>query len=266
METEKSKRSPDVDAQPDASWHRPREALTGKSIASALAVALALIAAIVWETMSDGAPAVDADSAAYADFYADSANGSSPSTTPTLPTESTGRGGESESAPEDEEQTEETAAPQSESAAPEPAPALPGTGVYRARQEASGLCMTWGEEPGGDRSVLVLGDCGSTEPELTWVEDGDWYEVEMAFDDWTPCMTVDNGGTEDGMLVGFDGCDGLDSQTWELVPVGDAYQLRTAASSALCLSVLKSSSAESGDAVALQNCDSSDVKQRWTLL
>jgi hypothetical protein len=147
-----------------------------------------------------------------------------------------------------------------------PDPETPGTGVYRARQEASGLCMTWGDEPGGDRSVMVLGDCGSTEPELTWIEDGGRYEVEMAFDDWTPCMTVDNGGTEDGMLVGFDGCDGLDAQTWELVPVGDAYQLRTAASSALCLSVLKSSSAESGDAVAVQNCDSGDAKQQWTLL
>lgn len=267
METENSKPSRDVDAQPDASWHRPRqELLTGKSIASAVAVALALLAAIAWETLSDGATAVDADSAAYADFYADSANGSSPSATPTLPTESTGPGEESESAPGEEEPTEETASTASESDATEPAPALPGTGVYRAQQEASGLCMTWGEEPGGDRSVLVLGDCGSTEPELTWVEDGDWYEVEMAFDDWTPCMTVDNGGTEDGMLVGFDGCDGLDAQTWELVAVGDAYQLRTAASSALCLSVLKSSSAESGDAVAVQDCDSGDAKQRWTLL
>lgn len=267
METENSEPSRDVDAQPDASRHRPgQELLTGKSIASAVAVALALIAAIVWETMSDGAPAVDADSAAYADFDSDSASGSSPSTSPSIPTESTGPGQDSESEPGEDEQAEETASPESESDATDPAPALAGTGVYRARQEASGLCMTWGEEPGGDRSVMVLGDCGSTEPELTWVEEGDWYEVEMAFDDWTPCMTVDNGGTEDGMLVGFNGCDGLDAQTWELVPVGDTYQLRTAASSALCLSVLKSSSAESGDAVALQDCDSGDEKQRWTLL
>jgi hypothetical protein len=267
VETENSEPSRDADVRLDDSWHRPgQELLTGKSIASALAVALALLAAVLWEAVSDSAPAADVDSAAFADFDSDSASGSSPSTTPTIPTDSTGPGQESESESGEEEQAEETAAPDSESDPTESAPVPPGTGVHRARQEASGLCMTWGEEPGGDRSVLVLGDCGSTEPELTWVQDGDWYEVEMAFDDWTPCMTVDNGGTEDGMLVGFDGCDGLDAQTWELVPVGEAYQLRTAASSALCLSVLKSSSAESGDAVAVQDCDSGDAKQQWTLL
>jgi hypothetical protein len=263
VETDNSEPSRDADARLDESWNRPgQQLLNGKSIASAVSVALALIAAVVWESMSDDASVVDADSAAYAGVDADSASGSSPETTAT----ETEPGQESESTPGEEEQSEETASPESESDAAEPAPALPGSGVHRARQEASGLCMTWGDEPGGDRSVMVLGDCGSTEPELTWVKDGDWYEVEMAFDDWTPCMTVDNGGTEDGMLVGFDGCDGLDAQTWELIPVGDNHQLRTAASSYLCLSVLKSSSAEAGDAVALQNCDSGDEKQLWTIL
>jgi hypothetical protein len=263
VENENSEASRDADPRLDGSWNRSQELLTGKSIASVVAVALALIAAVIWEAQPDSAPAADGDSAAYADVDADSAPGSSLSATPTGPTESAH---ESESAPEEEERTEETPSPEPESDAPEPASGAPGSGVYRARQEASGLCMTWGDEPGGDRSVMVLGDCGSTEPELTWVQDGDWYEVEMAFEEWTPCMTVDNGGTEDGMLVGFDGCDGLDAQTWELVPAGGGYQLRTAASSALCLSVLKSSSAESGDAVAVQDCNSGDAKQRWTLL
>ncbi len=262
METENSEPSRDEDARLDGSWNRPRQQrLTGKSIASAVAVALALIAAFAWETLSDDAPVVDADSAAFGGVDADSVSDS----TPSAPAESTEQEGETEAASE-EEPTEETASSESETDAAELATSLPATGVYEARQEASGLCMTWGDEPGGDRSVMVLGDCGSTDPELTWVKDGDWFEVEMAFDDWTPCMTVDNGGTEDGMLVGFDGCDGLDAQTWELVPVGDDYQLRTAASSSLCLAVLKASSAESGDAVALQNCDSGDAKQRWTLL
>jgi hypothetical protein len=263
VKTENPKPSRDADAPLDGSRH---ELLTGKSVASAVAVALALTAAVIWESMSDRGPAVDADSAAFADFDSDSVAGSSPST---APTESTSPGQESESPLGEEQLTEEAASPAPESDAavsPLASPAPPGTGVYRARQEASGLCMTWGDEPGGDRSVMVLGDCGSTEPELTWLKEGDWYEVEMAFDDWTPCMTVDNGGTEDGMLVGFDGCDGLDAQTWELVPVGDAYQLRTAASSTLCLSVLKSSSSESGDAVALQNCNSGDAEQQWTIL
>jgi hypothetical protein len=267
VETENTEPPRDSDALNDGSGHRSRqELLNGKSIASAAAVVLALAAAVVWSSFSDGAPAVDADSAAYADFDSDSASGSSPSTAATAADESTEPEQESESAPGEEQQREETATPESGSDPTENEPEAPGTGVYRARQEASGLCMTWGDEPGGDRSVMVLGDCGSTEPELTWIANGGQYEVEMAFEEWTPCMTVDNGGTEDGMLVGFDGCDGLDAQTWELVPVGDAYQLRTAASGSLCLSVLKSSSAESGDAVAVQNCDSGDPKQQWTLL
>ncbi|MEV3939193.1 ricin-type beta-trefoil lectin domain protein [Glycomyces sp. NPDC049804] len=262
METENPEPSWSEDARLDGPRDQPgRPPLTRKSLASAAAVALALAAAVVWESMSGDAPVVDGDSAAHAHLDADSASGSS---TPTEPIESTDLAQESETASE-EATPEATASAESEPEATEPVPTLPGTGVYRARQAASGLCMTWGEEPGGDRSVMVLGDCGSTEPELTWVEDGDRYEVEMAFDDWTPCMTVDNGGSEDGMLVGFDGCDGLDAQIWELVPVGDAYQLRTAASDSLCLSVLKSSSAELGDAVAVQDCDSGDAKQQWTL-
>lgn len=245
--------------------------LSGRSVASIAAVVLALTAAVIWEAVSGEVSAQDADSAAQADFDMDSAAGSDADATAT-PSETTGTAQESESLPaqasgspgvaEGQETTSSEAEEDAESAS------VPlGTGVYQARQEASGLCMTWGEEPGGDgRSVMVLGECSSTEPELTWIEDGGSYEVEMAFEDWTPCMTVDNGGTEDGMLVGFDGCDGLDAQTWELVPAGGAHQLRTAASASLCLSVLKSSSAEAGDAVALQNCDASDSKQLWTLL
>jgi hypothetical protein len=269
VETRNSEQPPDEDAHLDGSRH---ELLSGKAVASALAVALALSGAVVWEAMSDDAPVVDADSAAFADADSGSGSGSdsgsSPSSTPTTATEPAGASESASGAEQqaDEHRTEEAESPESESGGAASTSSLPRTGVYRARQEASGLCMTWGDEPGGDRSVMVLGDCGSTEPELTWIENGGSYEVEMAFDDWTPCMTVDNGGTEDGMLVGFDGCDGLDAQTWELVPVGAAYQLRTAASSSLCLSVLKSSSAESGDAVSVQNCDSGDAKQQWTLL
>ncbi|THV22046.1 serine/threonine protein kinase [Glycomyces paridis] len=146
-------------------------------------------------------------------------------------------------------------------------PNLPGSGVHRARQAASGLCMTWGPEPGNeDRSVMVLGDCSDTEPDLNWVESGGAYEIEMRRSDWTPCLTVDEGGTEDGMLLGMDGCDGLDAQTWVLVPAGNAFQMRTEASDSLCLAVLKSSDADEGDALALQNCNASDAKQQWTIL
>jgi hypothetical protein len=263
VETENAEPARDSDGPTVGSG---QELLTGKSIASAAAVALALLTAVVWSSLSDDAPANDADSAAYAGLDADSASGSSPSTASTTADESPGTEQETESTPGEEHRNEESATPESATDPTVSERETPGTGVYRARQEASGLCMTWGDEPGGDRSVMVLGDCGSTDPELTWIEDGGRYEVEMAFDDWTPCMTVDNGGTEDGMLVGFDGCDGLAAQTWQLVPVGDAYQLRTAASSELCLSVLKSSSAESGDAVAVQHCDDGDAKQQWTLL
>ncbi|MQM24455.1 RICIN domain-containing protein [Glycomyces albidus] len=264
VETENSEPARDADGPLDA-FPVPdrRQVLTRKSLASAAAVALALTAAVIWKAMSDNTTGVDADSVAYAEFDPGSATGSGPTGSPS---ETAGTGQESGSPSVEAEPTGETTTAASASDTAENATALPGTGVYRARQEASGLCMTWGEEPGGDRSVLVLGDCGSTEPELTWVKDGGAYFVEMAFDDWTPCMTADNGGTEDGMLVGFDGCDGLDAQTWELLPTGSAYQLRTAASDTLCLAVLKSSSSESGDAVALQNCDSGDAEQLWMLL
>lgn len=166
--------------------------------------------------------------------------------------------------PPDEETEPEEAASSEE----QPASGFPEDGRYTVRQEASGLCMDWGEEPGNDegRSVFVLGDCGDPYPDLSWDEQEEGvFQVEMDFDDWTPCMTVDYGGDEDGLLVGFASCEAAATQLWELEPLGSGvYSIRTRASG-MCLSVLKDSSSEEGDAVAIQECDSSDAEQRWTL-
>jgi hypothetical protein len=167
--------------------------------------------------------------------------------------------------PADDATTEHSPTP--EPPATETEPAFPEDGRYTVRQEASGLCMDWGEEPGNDegRNVFVLGDCDDPYPELSWDEqDAGVFQVEMDFDDTTPCMTVDYGGDESGLLVGFDGCEYKDTQLWRLDPVSGAFLIRTAASG-MCLSVLKTSEAEAGDAVAIQDCDADDPKQQWTL-
>ncbi|RRR98238.1 RICIN domain-containing protein [Glycomyces terrestris] len=164
--------------------------------------------------------------------------------------------------PEDEDGDGDESAP---APAAEPA-GLPADGRYTVRQEASGLCLDWGEEPGNEegRSVLVLGDCGDPYPDLSWDEqDEGVFQVEMDFEDATPCMTVDYGGDEDGLLVGFAGCEARDTQLWELEPAGGGYAIRTRASG-MCLSVLKDADSEAGDAVAIQECDASDPEQRWT--
>jgi len=164
----------------------------------------------------------------------------------------------------DEPAEEEPESPEAEAEARE---GFPEDGRYTVRQEASGLCLDWGEEPGNDegRHVLVLGDCGDPYPELSWDEqDEGVFQVEMDFDDTTPCMTVDYGGDEDGLLVGFAGCEYAATQLWRLEAAGGGYAIRTEASG-MCLGVLKDSSSEAGDAVAIQECDASDPSQRWTL-
>lgn len=260
----------DLPSRMGALWDQARGRLgTSRAMAAiAAAAALVLVVAVIWAAMSPGGgggPEPAAVSSPFTDPSTSIATSPSTAVTPS-PSPSPSPTPSPYPVYEDPPADEKTS-PTPEAAAAEAEPGFPEDGRYTVRQEASGLCMDWGEEPGNDegRNVFVLGDCDDPYPELSWDEqDPGVFQVEMDMDDTTPCMTVDYGGDETGLLVGFDGCEYKDTQLWRLDPVGGAFLIHTAASD-MCLSVLKTSEAEAGDAVAIQDCDADDPKQQWTL-
>ncbi len=164
----------------------------------------------------------------------------------------------------EEEPTEDAGA----GSAPEP----PGTGFYRVRQEASGLCMTLGPEPENEgRTVTVLGHCEDAYPDLQWeaedaAEEANVYVVEMHFDDDTDCLGVDYGGDETGLLMAAYGCEWVDTQHFRLEPLGGGgFLIRPSSSEHLCMGMLPEQPAEQGRAIATAECDAGDAEQRWTL-
>jgi hypothetical protein len=165
------------------------------------------------------------------------------------------------------------AAESSSSAAAEgdPAPTLPVDGAYLARQEATGLCVTNGPEPGNpERSVMVLGDCAATYPaSLAFTsEGGGVYTVGLDFaaDDWQACWGADEPADQAGYLsAGYD-CADSDLQRFQLTGAGaDSYTISVVASG-LCMGLLEDAAAEAGAALATAPCDPDDPNQRFALL
>ncbi|MDA1358974.1 hypothetical protein O1R50_05035 [Glycomyces luteolus] len=159
----------------------------------------------------------------------------------------------------------------SPAAAGEPAPTLPADGAYLARQEATGLCVTNGPEPGNpERSVMVLGDCAATYPaSLAFTsEGGGAYTVGLDFteDDWQACWGADEPADQAGYLSAGQDCADSDLQRFQLTGVGaDSYTIAVVASG-LCMGLLEDAAAEAGAALATAPCDPDDPKQRFALL
>jgi hypothetical protein len=165
------------------------------------------------------------------------------------------------------------AAAESSSAAAEgdPAPTLPVDGAYLARQEATGLCVTNGPEPGNpERSVMVLGDCAATYPaSLAFASEGAGvYTVGLDFtaDDWQACWGADEPADAPGYLSAGQDCAGTDLQRFQLTGAGaDSYTIAVVASG-LCMGLLEDAAAEAGAALATAPCDPDDPAQRFALL
>jgi hypothetical protein len=151
------------------------------------------------------------------------------------------------------------------------APTLPADGAYLARQEATGLCVTNGPEPGNpERSVMVLGDCAATYPAgLAFASQGAGvYTVGLDFaaDAWQACWGADEPADEAGYLTAGQDCADTDLQRFELTGVGaDSYTIAVVASG-LCLGLLEDAAAEAGAALATAPCDPDDPTQRFALL
>jgi hypothetical protein len=161
------------------------------------------------------------------------------------------------------------------SAAPQqggdPAPTLPADGAYLVRQEASGLCVTAGPEPGNEaRTVMVLGDCAATYPAsfaFTAASSG-VYTVGLDFteDDWQACWGADEPADQPGYLSAGQECADSDYQRFQLAgAAADSYTVAVLASG-LCLGLLEGATAEAGAALATAACDPDDPNQRFALL
>ncbi|THV40135.1 RICIN domain-containing protein [Glycomyces buryatensis] len=164
---------------------------------------------------------------------------------------------------------EEPTTTKAEETKEEPEQGLPADGHYQVVQDASGLCMSTGPEPGNEsRTVVVLGDCGSAYPSsLQWSAwDEGVYAVSMDFsnDDWQACMGVDAPGDQSGYLVAGYGCEFTETQFFELKPAGGGKYLIENSAAGLCLGILSDASSNAGTAIATADCDSEEASQRWT--
>ena len=116
---------------------------------------------------------------------------STPSASPS-PSPSPSATPSAEESKEDEaEQPQEAEEPTE--AAPPP-PSYPDDGWYQVKQEASGLCLSTGPEPGNEgRTVVVLAGCGSANPSTIQVVawDEGVYVFNLHFSDWSACMGAD---------------------------------------------------------------------------
>ncbi|GAA1665880.1 hypothetical protein GCM10009830_09350 [Glycomyces endophyticus] len=161
-----------------------------------------------------------------------------------------------------------TAAPDQERS---PAPTLPADGAYLVRQEASGLCVTAGPEPGNEeRTVMVLGDCAATYPAafaFTAASSGVYtVGLDFAADDWQACWGVDEPSDQPGYLSAGYECADSDHQRFQLAGAGDTAYTVAVLASGLCLGLLEGAAAEAGAALATAACDPDDPTQRFALL
>lgn len=172
-------------------------------------------------------------------------------------------GGDGDAAPQDPST--------SEGLGGEPAPTLPADGAYLVRQEATGLCVTAGPEPGNaERTVMVLGDCAATYPASFAFasQGGGVYTVGLDFaaDEWQACWGADEPADEPGYLSAGYQCADSDFQRFQLTgATADSYTIAVLASG-LCLGILEDATAEAGAALATAACDPDDPNQRFALL
>lgn len=233
----------------------------------AAVVALVLTVAVVGAVMAasggggdDPEPVAQTEPAATT-LDATPSPSASPSPSPS-PSPSESASPEDEADPPREDAAEETEE--------EPAPdmSLPADGWYRLEQEASGLCLSTGPEPGNEaRHVVVLGDCGSAD--LPAIQVTAWdegvYVFNMHFPDWNGCVVVDGPADSEGYLMGVADCEFIETQFWELTALGDGVYTIATSASGLCMGILEGRSANAGEPTATDTCDSGNGTQRFTL-
>jgi hypothetical protein len=239
------------------------QAMAGVSAVVALVLLVAVVGAVMAASGGgddDPEPVAQTEPAATTSDATPSPTASpSPSPSPTpSPTE-----GESE---EDEPDPPKDTAAESE----EPAPdlSLPADGRYQLEQEASGLCLSTGPEPGNEgRSVVVLADCGAANPSTIQVVawDEGVYVFNLHFPDWSACMGADAPADQEGYLMAAYGCEFTETQFWELAPQGDGVYTIATSASGLCVGLLAGRSPTAGEPTATASCDAGDATQRFTL-
>jgi hypothetical protein len=250
-------------------WDKARLRLgTGKAMAGVAAVvALVLTIAVVAAVMTAGGgdepePAAATEPAATS-LGATATPSASPSPSPSPSASPTPE----ESQEDDAAAAQDTADEEPTEAAP-PAPTYPDDGWYQVKQEASGLCLSTGPEPGNEaRTVVVLADCGSANPSTIQVVawDEGVYVFNLHFSDWSACMGSDAPADQEGYLMAAYGCEFSEHQFWELEPQGGGVYTIATSASGLCMGILGSRSATAGEPTATDTCDSEDATQRFTL-
>jgi hypothetical protein len=260
----------DLPARLRETWEKARLRLgTGQAMAGVAAVvALVLTIAVVAAVMTAGGGEDDpepaaADEPAPTSLAATSTPSASPSPSPSAsPSESPS----TEPSEEDGDEPAQDAATESE--APPPAPTYPADGWYQVKQEASGLCLSTGPEPGNEgRTVVVLAGCGSANPSTIQVVawDEGVYVFNLHFADWSACMGADAPADQEGYLMAAYGCEFTETQFWELEPQGGGVYTIATSASGLCVGMLAGRSAGSGEPTATDSCDAGDATQRFIL-
>jgi hypothetical protein len=235
----------------------------------AAVVALVLTVAVVWAVMAASGGGGDDEPEAVAQTEP---GATSLAATPT-PTTSPSPSPSPSPTPSEEEPEEDAAEPPKDTAeetGEDPAPdmSLPGDGWYQVKQEASGLCLSTGPEPGNEgRTVVVLAGCGSANPSTIQVVawDEGVYVFNMHFPDWSACMGADAPADHEGYLMAAYGCEFSETQFWELKPLGDGVYTIATSASGMCVGILGGRSATAGEPTATDTCDSGDATQRFTL-
>ncbi|MEU5153005.1 ricin-type beta-trefoil lectin domain protein [Glycomyces sp. NPDC021274] len=257
----------DLPARLHEAWEQARARLgTGRAMAGVAAVvALVLAIAVVAAVMAAGG-ADDPGPAAATEPATSVAATPAPSASPALspsPSESP----TTAASEEDEAEPPQDTAEQETEAAP-PAPSYPADGWYQVQQEASGLCLSTGPEPGNEgRTVVVLADCGAANPSTIQVVawDEGVYVFNLHFPDWSACMGSDAPADQEGYLMAAYGCEFTEHQFWELEPQGGGVYTIATSASGLCVGILEGRSSSSGEPTATDSCDAGDATQRFTL-
>jgi hypothetical protein len=259
----------DLPARLRETWDKARLRLgTGQAMAGVAAVvALVLTIAVIAAVMTAGGGKDDPAPAAATEPAATSMDATStPSASPSpSPSPSPSESADTAASEEDDEEPAQDAATESEDPPP---PAYPADDWYQVKQEASGLCLSTGPEPGNEgRTVVVLAGCGSANPSTIQVVawDEGVYVFNLHFSDWSACMGADAPADQEGYLMAAYGCEFTETQFWELEPQGGGVYTIATSASGLCIGMLEGRSASAGEPTAMDSCDAGDATQRFTL-
>lgn len=249
-------------------WERARIRLgTSQTMAGVTAVvALVLTIAVVTAVLAAGGGDEYPKPAAHTEPAATAMDATSTPTATASATPSPSPSPSETDSEEDQPDPPRDTAEETEAAPAEPE--YPADGWYQIKQEASGLCLSTGPEPGNEgRTVVVLAGCGSANPSTVQVVawDEGVYVLNLHFSDWSACMGADAPADQEGYLMGPYGCEFTETQFWELQPQGGGVYTIATSASGLCVGILEGRSSSAGEPTATDSCDAGNTTQRFTL-